>query len=423
MNKRMILSFLAGSVLLTGITSTAYAELTAESFSYGVQEQMHGVWGMQPGGQMPQENGMQSGRGMQQGGAQNIVSEPGEVVTSTAANTAASLQEDLNNAVRIVMSDSENEVKIEEAGTYVISGSASNGNITVKKGTTGVVLVLENLDLTSSTGAPLSINKETEVKVIISGTVTLTDAENPLDEESTDAAVADAYDGAALKVKANSMVYLTGDGTLNLIGQAKNGLKGGDESSVIVDGPALRIAAANDAVNVNYDITFLSGSVAISAGDDAIHADHILTIGNEDGSGPVINITQCGEGLEGTVVNIFGGDITINCSDDAINAANKDGLYQGILTYSINMTGGNVTVNGMGDGFDSNANINLIGGSAAINVQNRGGEAGVDYDGAYYISDAFVMNNAGGVSGPDNMGGFGGQGGFGGGGRGGWGRP
>ena len=272
---------------------------------------------------------------------------------------------------------------------------------------------MEDLDLTSSNGAALSLNKETEVKVIVSGTVTLTDAENPGDEFSTDQAVAEAYDGAALKAKANSMVYITGSGTLNILGKAKNGIKGGDDSSLIIDGPEVRIAAVNDGINANNDLSILSGTVAVNAGDDAIHADKILTVGSSNGTEPIVYIAQAGEGIEAAIVNIFGGDITVNASDDAINATNNDDVYEG----SINMTGGRVTINGQGDGFDSNGNVNLIAGSAVINVQNRGGEAGVDYDGAYYISAEFQMTNAGGVSGPDAMGGGFGRG------QGGWGRP
>ena len=404
---------LACFVLLMGVVAEAFADFDMFSVSDGISEQMMGGRGMQRGGS----------------GAQNIVNEPGEVVKSSAVNTASGLQEDYENAVYISMSETENRVKIEESGTYVISGAASDGSITVKKGTNGVVLVLKDLDLTSKTGAALSINKETEVKIIISGTVTLTDAEDPADENSSDAEIAEAYDGAAIKIKANSMAAITGDGTLNIIGQAKNGIKGGDEASLILDGPEVRIAAANDGINVNYDLTVLSGSVTVSAGDDAIHANHILTIGNEDGSGPVISIARCSEGLEATVVNIFGGIISVNSVDDAVNAADKDELYKGQLTPSINMTGGSLTISGQGDGFDSNGNINLISGSAVINTQNRGGEAGIDYDGAYYISGDFQMSNSGGVSGPDNMGGgFGqggrdGQSGWGGQGGRGWGRP
>ncbi len=350
------------------------------------------------GGQLP---------GMQ--GSQQSTGSATEIVTSTAQNTAADLEADYENATTIVMSDEDSQVKISDSGTYIVTGSASDGNITVKKGTTGVVLVLSDLDLTSTNGATLSVNKEAEVKIIVSGNVTLTDNENPDDEYSTDTEVADAYDGAAMKFKANSQVYLTGDGTLNIVGQAKNGIKAGDESSLIVDGVTLNITSANDGINSNYDLTVLSGKVTIQSGDDAIHADHILTLGNADGTGPEVNIQKSTEGLEATVVNLFGGHISVRSTDDAINAANSDGLYEGELAYSINMTGGTVTIVSSGDGMDSNGNINLVGGSLSIQSASMGGESGIDYDGQYYISSEMGLNNLSGTAGPDQMMGMMGQ--------------
>ena len=378
--------------------------------------------GMQMNGQAPQmQNGAQQNgqqppempNGTQQNGMQNNTASSGsasEVVQGTMTNSAAELEADYENATYITVSDDENDIKITSSGTYVVSGTCSDGNITVKKGTTGVVLVLEDLDLTSTTGATVSVNKEAEVKIIISGNVVLTDNENPDDEYSSDEEIADAYDGAALKAKANSSVYVTGDGTLTINGNAKNGVKAGDNSSIIFDGVTVNITAVNDGINGNYDVSLLSGTFNIAAGDDAIHADHILSIGSEDGSGPTIRVTESTEGLEGTVVNIYGGDISVVSSDDAINAANADSAYEGELDYSFNMMGGKVVINSKGDGVDSNGNVNLIGGSATINSVSGGGEAGIDYDGQYYISNNFNLNNKSGVSGADMMpGGMNGQ--------------
>ena len=372
----------------------------------GQQPQMGGNM---PNDQQPQMNGNMP-NGQQNASSSGSAS---EVVSGTMTNSAADLEADYDNATYITVSDDNSDIKITSSGTYVVSGTSSDGNITVKKGTTGVVLVLDDLDLTSTIGATVFINKEAEVKVIISGNVVLTDNENPDDEYSTDADVADAYDGAALKAKANSQVYVTGDGTLTINGNAKNGIKAGDDSSLIFDDVTVNITATNDGINGNYDVTLLSGSFNISAGDDAIHADHILTVGSEDGTGPTVNVTKSGEGMEGTVVNVLGGDISIVSSDDAINAANGDGVYEGELDYSFNMLGGKVVINSNGDGIDSNGDVNLIGGSAQINSAAGGGEAGIDYDGQYYISDQFNLNNRSGVSGadmmPGQMGGMNGQ--------------
>jgi len=394
-----------GQPMNEGIPSAEQPQMNG-NMPNGQQPQMNGNM---PNGQQPQMNGNMPNN-QQNASSSGYAS---EVVSGTMTNSAADLEADYDNATYITVSDDNSDIKITSSGTYVITGTSSDGNTTVKKGTTGVVLVLDDLDLTSTTGATVSINKEAEVKVIISGSVVLTDNENPDDEYSTDADVADAYDGAALKAKANSQVYVTGDGTLTINGNAKNGIKAGDDSSLIFDDVTVNITATNDGINGNYDVTLLSGSFNISAGDDAIHADHILTVGSEDGTGPTVRVTKSNEGLEGTVVNVLGGDVSIVSSDDAINAANGDGVYEGELDYSFNMLGGKVVINSNGDGIDSNGDVNLIGGSAQINSASNGGEAGIDYDGQYYISDQFNLNNRSGVSGadmmPGQMGGMNGQ--------------
>ncbi len=334
--------------------------------------------------------------------------EPTEIATSTVVNTAAELTADEANAVTIAMSEDNNQVKISEAGTYIVTGECSDGNITVKKGTTGVVLILKDLTLTSTTGATVSLNKGSEVKLIIEGTVNLTDAENPEDEDSEDTEVADAFDGAAIKAKDGSNVYLTGTGTLNIDAlSCKNGIKVGDEDtpSFVVDGSlTININAANDAFNAGYDLTILSGTINISAADDAIHADRILTIGSSDGRGPEITVNTCEEGFEGTVVNLFGGEGTVNSNDDGINAANSDGTYSDELDFSVNITGRSWTVKAGGDGIDSNGNINITGGYVSIQSASAGGEAGIDYDGECYISEYATVDNNSGMAGSDGGG-------------------
>ena len=375
--------------------------------------------GEMPTGEMPQMNGqMPGGMGGQMGGQiggmmggmgqYTTADSPSEVVSGETTNSAADLAVNRAAATKITVSDTNSDIKITESGTYLITGKAADGNITVKKGVTGVVLILEDLDLTSTTGATLSINKESQVKVVISGTVKLTDNENPDDETSTDTAVADAFDGAAIKVKAGADCVITGTGSLTVNGNAKNGIKAGDDTVLVIDGPAVTVNATNDGINGNYDVALLSGSITVSAGDDAIHADRILTVG-QDGKGPTVTVSQSTEGLEGTVVNLAGGTVTINASDDAINAANSDALYADTLTYAINVTGAAVTINSRGDGLDSNGDINLIAGSAVINSAYNGGEAGIDFVGSYYLSDDFDLTNNGGVAFDAGMGGRGGQ--------------
>ena len=346
----------------------------------------------------------------------NYADSPSEIVTSTLTeNSAESLKANTANAETIVMSNSNSEVKISKAGTYIVTGTCSNGNITVKKGTTGVVLILKDLDLTSTTGATVSLNKGTEVKVIIEGTVTLTDAEDIADEDTDD------FDGAAIKAKAGSSVVLTGDGTLNIKGSCKNGIKVSDldaddkndgykEASFIIDGKDLtvNVTASNDGINSGTDLTIKSGTINVSAGDDGIKADYILTLGEEGGSGLAINVAKSKEGLEGATINIYSGNIDVVASDDGINAANGD--LTG-YTYSLNIMGGTINITSGADGIDSNGNVNIIGGlTTIVKSASNGGEGGLDYNGTCYIADG-TFENPYGTTMDSGMGEFGGMGG------------
>ena len=329
-----------------------------------------------------------------------------EIVYSSMSSSAASLTESTDNATTYTMSSSNDEVKIDSAGVYIVTGSCSDGNIVVKKGTKGVTLILKDLTLASSTSAPLSINKTSQAKVVISGLVTLTDNEDAADENSTDTDVADAFDGACIKVKDGADCYITGSGILTLKGNTKNGIKSGDDSATvcIIDGPTVNVTATNDGINAGYDLSILSGNVTVSAGDDGIHADRILTLGSSSAS-PTITVSKSNEGLEGSVVNVISGTISVKASDDGINAANSDGTYESSLTYSINWLGGKGTINCSGDGLDSNGNINLVAGSLSISSGSTGGEAGIDYVGSLYVSDDFSLTNNSGVSSDASMGG------------------
>ena len=389
-----------------GTQTTPFGQQGAQTSPFGQQGAQTSPFG--------QQNTQTNPFGQQQ--AQPSTGSATEIAEGTVTNSAANLVADYNNATTYDVS--EGSVKITSAGTYIVTGTSADGNIVVKKGTTGVVLILKDLDLTSTTGATLSINKGAEVKVIVEGSVKLTDAEDPADETSTDADVADAYDGAAIKVKAGASAYLTGTGTLTVNGTAKNGIKvTGDAEegygSLVIDGATVNVTATNDGINANYDLAILSGTVTVSAGDDGLHADRILTIGS-DSTAPTVTITKSNEGIEATVVNLVSGTVNVTATDDGVNAANSDDAFRSELAYSINVTGADVTVSTRADGLDSNGNINLVSGSATISSANNGGDAGLDYDGSLYISDQFDLNNQSGVASMGGMmggrmGGFGGM--------------
>ena len=282
---------------------------------------------------------------------------------------------------------------ITASGTYLLSGSCEDGSVKVQKGTTGVVLVLDGLTLSSQTTAPLICAKSTEVTIeAAAGTVnTLSDT-----EANNDGSNDSNTENAVIKCKDGSQVVLCGTGELILQANGKNGIKSGasteteGDASLTIRELTLTIdAPVNDAVNAESILNVESGTLEISAGDDALHSDGELNIGADGTDGPSISITSCYEGLEGTVVNIFSGDIDLQSTDDCINAADSD---QPNGDFQINITGGKITASASdGDGFDSNGDLTISGGSVAVWTANAADNEPLDADGTVTISGGTVL--------------------------------
>ena len=174
---------------------------------------------------------------------------------------------------------------IDEPGVYTVSGTCADGSIKIKKGTTGVTLVLDGLDLTSTATAPITCGKSSEVTIVAaSGTINAL-ADSAQNNDDTYPESADA-ENAVIKCKDGSNVTLSGSGTLNITANGKNGIKSGaateteGEASLTVRELTLNITAdVNDAINAGQTLNIPSGALTIAAADDAIHADYTLTIG------------------------------------------------------------------------------------------------------------------------------------------------
>lgn len=291
---------------------------------------------------------------------------------------------------------------IKSAGTYSLSGSCADGSIEVKKGTTGVTLILNGLELDSADTAPISCNKSTEVTIVAAdGSVNaLSDSAENNDDEYPDNENAE---NAVIKCKDGSNVTLCGTGTINITASGKNGIKSGattdaeGEATLTIKELTLNISApVNDAINAEQLLNIESGTLNISAADDAVHSDLVLNIGAAGTDGPTINISECYEGLEAAELNVLSGNISIMSSDDCLNATNSD---LGSYDFAMNISGGTINAySSEGDGFDSNGDLNISGGIIAVWTANRADNQPLDADGTLNISGGTVLA-AGGSSG------------------------
>lgn len=167
------------------------------------------------------------------------------------------------------------------------------------------------------------------------------------------------------------------------------------DNEITINNGVINIKSYDDSIHTNNDVTIESGitptgNIIINGGtltlysnDDAIHGDGTVTI-----NGGIIKITNSYEGIEGNIVNISNGDISVISSDDGINATTTSGT-------GIKVSGGNIYVCAGGDGFDSNSQtsykgITFSGGTSVIISYGRSDssidtERGYEYLGGYVV--------------------------------------
>ena len=302
---------------------------------------------------------------------------------------------------------------ITTAGTYRIGGSCSEGSIVVGKGLSNVTLILDNLTLSSSVTAPVVVKKSATVNIHLVGTSILTDNEDPANETSTDTTVSEAFEGAAIKVKSGSAVTFCGDGNLNIVANAKNGIKGGSTASLIFNqsgtinvsgnakyyGATTTGAAVNNGIGCDGSIVINQGTYVIKAANDGIKSAPDATdetegtdidtesAGTVTINGGTFDIDVDGDGIQAdTELKINGGTFDIftwkgysvwnDTLADSYSCkglkASGDRAEEAGIEPALNITGGTFTLNTGDDAVHSDANATVTGGTFTISTGDDG---------------------------------------------------
>ena len=329
---------------------------------------------------------------------------------------------------------------ITKSGTYNVTGSLTDGLISVSASTSEVRLILNGVTIKNSAGPAIACYEAEDLVIELVGENTLEDGTKYADSYDEDVAgaiysksdltfqgngtlslTANYQDGIVSKddlkfnsgtykitaaddgIRGKDSVYIV-NGDFNIISKAdaikstnetdtgkgfvliengtlniESGAKGVKSiNSILIYDGEYNIKSTDDAIHSNNYIGIIGGEFEITSGDDGIHADRELVI-----DGGKVTISKSYEGLEAQAIAINGGDISVTASDDGLNAGG------GADSSANNRPGANT--------FDANYDcvLTVNGGNLYVNASGDG----LDSNGYVYINGGSVI-----VDGPTNNG-------------------
>ena len=201
-------------------------------------------------------------------------------------------------------------ITITEEGTYLLSGSLSNGSVVVATDeNVKVRLILNGVVINNDSSAAVYVQSADKVFITLAP-----DSENKLSNGGTYEAVDDNNIDSVIFSKSD--LTLNGSGSLTITAKAGHGIVSKDD--LVITGGTYAITAASQGLSGKDSIRILDGDFTITSGKDALHSE------NEDNA-------------EKGFVYIAGGNFNLTASGDGISASGNMTLLDGMYTMT---TGG-----------------------------------------------------------------------------------
>jgi len=294
-------------------------------------------------------------------------------------------------------------VTITQAGTYVVTGTLSKGQILVNAAKDDLVrLVLNGVDITAGTNAAIYAAQADKLVLIladgstniVADTASYTYAD--IDKEEPNAAIFSKCD-----------LSINGTGSLTVIGSFNHGIATKDD--LVIAGGNITVTAVNCAIRGKDSITVLDGIFDLLS----TNGDGLKAVGGTDAEkgwilikGGTFNITAYHDGIQAyTTLLINDGTFHITTgggwpggslkrgshamtNDGVISGTNpNDGSYKGLKADgAIVINGGTFTISSYDDSVHANGDITINGGSLTA----ESGDDGIHANNTVTINDGII---------------------------------
>ena len=221
-------------------------------------------------------------------------------------------------------------VTITAEGTYIFSGTLSEGQIVVDADNAKVQIVFDNVDITCASSAAVYVKSAEKVFVTLAegsqNTLRNTDEYVAIDDNNIDAVIF-----------AKSDLTLNGTGSLTIISAEGHGIVSKDDLKIT--GGTYDITAAGHALSEKDSVRIADGTFILTAEKDGIHAENA----DDEETGYIyiadgdFTITSDGDGMDASnIVQIEDGTFDITAGGGAANSQK---------THESDMPGGGMSQN------------------------------------------------------------------------------
>lgn len=291
---------------------------------------------------------------------------------------------------------SENTITITSAGTYYITGTLTDGNIiieTTKKD--NVKLILDGVSIKSS-NMPAIYCKEAK-KLII----TLKDGTTNYLEDGNNYSYTDngEPDGAIFSM---SDLTINGKGSLEVKANYKDGIVSKDGLNII--DATVKVTSADDGIRGKDYVQISNATVQVNSTGDGIKSTNEEELGYVVIENSDIDISSGTDGIQAkSLVDIKSGNINITTAGGNTSSkktTSSNGFYTTSQTSTdssssakaikatteVNIEGGTITIDSSDDSIHSNGNVIISGGT----ITAKSGDDGIHADSNVVISNAAV---------------------------------